>query len=201
MPSNNTGRVVKQLFQDHPGKIALLLNPHRIYKTLFDGKYAVDNAAFNRFDESAFFKLLDACPKENPPMFIVCPDVVGCHCRTLALWHYYYPKIKPYGFPIAFVAQDGCTPETVPSECDWIFIGGTNGWKSKNIKPYIGMRPVHVGRVNSIGFAAFCEKLGATSADGTGWMRSCGGKKTGQKNLLKWFNEYNGEVQLGLPTS
>jgi hypothetical protein len=135
-----------------------------------------------------------SCPKNNPPIFIVSPDVVGCHYRTLALWKYYLTKLKEYGFPIAFVAQDGCTPEAVPKECDWIFIGGTNGWKSKNIEPYIGMRPVHVGRVNSIGFVKYCESIGVSSIDGTGWMRARG------KQYNDFINYFNGEVQLGLPT-
>jgi hypothetical protein len=195
MPSNNTGRVVKQLFKDHPGKIALLLNPDCLRPHHFEYMYAIDNAAFKQFNERKFFKMLSAAPKENPPLFVVCPDVVGCHDRTIALWHYYYPKIKPYGFPIAFVAQDGCTPDAIPAECDWIFIGGTTQWKMNNIKPYIGLRPVHVGRVNAMHFVKYCESLGVTSIDGTGWMRAR------DKKYYDFMHYFNGEVQLGLPTN
>lgn len=194
MPSNNTGHIVKDLFKRFPDKIALLLNPHKIYGSLFIGKYAVDNAAFNKFNESRFFKLLDFCKKFHKPMFVVCPDVVGCHDRTMALWQHYYPKIKPYGYPMAFVAQDGCTPEKIPSECDWIFIGGNTPWKADNIKYFIGLRPVHVGRVNSLGFLKYCESIGVTSIDGTGWMRGRG------KQYHDFMSQFNGEVQLGLPT-
>jgi hypothetical protein len=192
MPSNNTGKVVRDLFKKYHDKIALLMSPDGFRKP--PGMYALDNGAFKRFNEQSFFKMLDSVPKLNPPIFVVCPDVVGCHDRTIALWHYYYPKLKPYGFQLAFTAQDGCTPEAIPDECDWIFIGGTNGWKSKNIEQYIGMRPVHVGRVNSIGFVKYCESIGVASIDGTGWMRAKG------KQYYDFINYFNGEVQLGLPT-
>ena len=193
MPSNNTGRVVNELFNKFPDRIARLLNPHRIHASLFNGKYAVDNAAFNRFDEPQFFKLLDACPKDNPPMFIVSPDVVGCHYRTSALWQHYLPRLKEYGFPLAFVAQDGCTPDAIPTGCDWIFIGGTNVWKIDNIKPYIGMRPVHVGRVNSLWFLEYCEILGVASVDGTGWMRAKGKQFY---DMMDWFNNRKDQREL-----
>jgi len=193
MPSNNTSRLVKDLFMRYPDKIALLISPDGWRKS--PGRYAIDNGAFKRFDENKFFQCIDKIPANDPPMFIVAPDVVGCHDRTLALWHYYFNKLNKYGYQLAFVAQDGCTPEAVPKECDWIFIGGTNGWKSKNIEPYIGMRPVHVGRVNSIGFVKYCESIGVASIDGTGWMRARG------KQYNDFINYFNGEVQLGLPTN
>jgi hypothetical protein len=180
MPSNNTGMVVNELFDKFPDRIARLLNPHRISATQFNGKYAVDNAAFSRFDEPQFFKLLDACPKDNPPMFVVAPDV-------------YNSRLKEYGFPLAFVAQDGCTPDKIPEDCDWIFIGGTNGWKIDNIKPYIGILPVHVGRVNSLWFLEYCESLGVTSVDGTGWMRARGRQFY---DMMDWFNNRKDQREL-----
>ena len=193
MPSNNTGRVVNELFRLYPDRIARLLNPHRIYASQTDGRYAVDNAAFNRFDEPQFFKLLESLPADNPPMFVVVPDVVGCHYRTAALWQHYYPILKPYGYPLAFVAQDGCLPELVPAEAEWVFIGGTNVWKIDNIKPYIGLRPVHVGRVNSLWFLEYCESLGVTSVDGTGWMRARDKKFY---DMLNWFDNRKDQREL-----
>ena len=194
MPSNNTGSVVKELIREYPEKIALLLHPDRVYDSLFMGQYAIDNGAFKKFDERKFFYLLDYARKFHKPLFVTCPDVVGCHDRTLALWHHYYSRLVPYGYPIAFVAQDGCTLDAVPRECNWIFIGGTNDWKPHNIRPYIGIKPVHVGRVNSMNFLETCEQLGVASIDGTGWMRARDKKYYGFLSYLK------GE-QLGLPTS
>jgi len=192
MPSNNTGRVVRELFEKYPEKIGLLMSPDGFRKS--PGKYALDNGAFKQFKELSFFKMLDSVDPQNPPMFVVAPDVVGCHDRTLALWYYYYPRLKAYGYPLAFVAQDGCSPDAVPEEADWIFIGGTNGWKSANIEPFIGsclgLRPVHVGRVNSLGFLKYCESVGVASIDGTGWMRARG------KQYHDFINYFNGEKQL-----
>ncbi len=167
MPSNNTGRVVKKLIKNFPDKIALLLNPRNIRPHQLKIKHALDNDCFKKFDENKYF---DALNKVINPIFVVCPDVVGCHDRTYALWRYYYPKIKCYKFPIAFVAQDGCKPEFVPKESDWIFIGGKDPWKMENIHKFIGSKPVHVGRVNGIGRLKYCESLGVASIDGTGWM-------------------------------
>lgn len=184
MPSNNTGYVVKDLFGKHPDKIALLLNPQNQSPHQFSYRYAIDNAAFIRFDEKAYFSILDKSKKHKPPMFIVCPDVVGCHDRTLALWHYYYPILRRYNYPMAFVAQDGCEPDKVPDEADWVFIGGRDPWKMQNVYKYIGTRPVHVGRVNGINRLRQCEMLGATSVDGTGWLRARDKKFY---DFLEWF--------------
>jgi hypothetical protein len=55
-------------------------------------------------------------------------------------------------------------------------------------------KPVHVGRVNSMGFVRYCESVGVKSIDGTGWMRARG------RQFHDFLNYFNGEVQLGLPT-
>jgi hypothetical protein len=195
MPSNNTGRIVNDLFDRYPGKIARLLNPDRRCASQHVGLYAVDCGAFKRFNESKFFTLLYDCKRNSPPMFVVCPDVVGCHDRTLALWRYYSPRLREYGYPLAFAAQDGCIPSTVPPDSDWIFVGGSNGWKSSMVETFVSIgKPVHVGRVNSIGFVRYCESVGVKSIDGTGWMRARG------RQFHDFLNYFNGEVQLGLPT-
>jgi len=191
MPTNNTGKIVKELAKNFPEKIALLLNPREIKPCQLKFKYALDNDCFNNFNEKKYFKALD---KITNPIFVTCPDVVGCHSRTYALWQYYYPKIKLYNFPVAFVAQDGCRPDTVPKEADWIFIGGLDPWKINNIHKFIGNKPVHVGRVNGIGRLKYCESLGVSSIDGTGWLRQRGKQFN---DLMEYFK---GEKQYGLFT-
>lgn len=183
MPSNNVGPFIRECFSVYPDRTAQLMSP--------DGwrpprhRYALDNGAFKRFDEGAYFGMLDKSLSYDPPMFVVCPDVVGCHDRTLALWHCYWLKIKKYRYPVAFVCQDGCNPEDVPREADWLFIGGTTPWKPDNVHRFMDDgRPVHVGRVNSLGFLKYCESLGVTSVDGTGWMRARGKQYW---DLVGWF--------------
>jgi len=189
MPSNNTGQVVKDLFEKYPDEIALLLNPQCYRPHQFEYRYAIDNNAFIRFDEKMFFDFLDKTKKHKPPMWVVSPDVVGCHDRTLALWGHYYPMIQKYGYPIAFVCQDGCRPELIPEEAAWWFIGGSpqTDWKSTHLINFTTnkTRPIHVGRVNSTSFAKYCEILGVDSIDGTGWMRA--GYR--QKQFIGLFEE------------
>ena len=197
MPANNTGRVVKNLFDLYPDRIALLLNPHEPSPHQFKFRFAVDNAAYSNFDEPKFFKLLDKIKAESPtnsPMFVVVPDVVGCHYRTLALWKYYYPILKSYDFKLAFVAQDGCILSTVPPEADWIFIGGTDLWKVDHIKEFITPdRPVHVGRVNSLWLLEYCESVGVASVDGSGWMRA---RHRKFNDLMEWFKGERSQKEL-----
>jgi len=192
MPSNNVGPIAKKLYKNYPDKTALMMNHTRWWNP--EHQYALDNGAFKKFEEKLFFDVLEKTKRCHPPLFIVCPDVVGCHDRTFALWYYYYPKLKRYGYPIAFVAQDGCEPELVPDAADWIFVGGSpeTAWKSINIHKYIGDRPVHVGRVNSIGFVEYCESIGVASIDGTGWFRARDKKFY---DLMEWF-EGNKQLQL-----
>lgn len=190
MPSNNTGQIVRTLFKKYPDKIALLLNPRQVKPHQLKFRHALDNDCFNNFNESKYFEALD---KVQNPLFVVCPDIVGCHIRTLILWKYYYPIIsKKYSYPIAFVAQDGCDPEDVPQEADWIFIGGNDPWKMDNVHKFIGDKPVHVGRVNGVGRLKYCESLGVKSVDGTGWVRDR------KKRFRDFIEHFEGETQCSL---
>ena len=193
MPSNNTGKIIMELSKKYPDRIAFLFNPTRKSSTGFNFRYAVDNGCFQKFDEKLYFDYLGHIRDYPKPMFIVAPDVVGCHDRTMALWSYYYPKLMPYGYPVAFVCQDGCEPELIPIEADWLFIGGLDPWKMSNIHRYTNLgKPVHVGRVNGIGRLKYCESLGVTSIDGTGWMRAR------DKQFYDLMEYFGGEIQCSL---
>lgn len=185
MPANHVSKITKELYRKYPSKIALLNSPFS-WKTPFDSiPYAIDNGCFKSFNEDRFFKTLQKAKKFHKPLFVVCPDVLGCHDRTLALWYYYYPILEKYTFPIAFVVQNGCTPESIPIAADWLFIGGTDPWKIENIKKFVNIgKPVHVGRVNTINRLTYCEEIGVDSIDGTGWLRS---RKKQFHDLMDWF--------------
>lgn len=191
MPSNNVGPIVRELFQVPPERIAQLMSPEGWRPPKH--KYALDSGAFKQFNEKLYFRMIEKSKQYEPPIFLVCPDVVGCHDRTLALWNHYYPELKETGYPIAFVAQNGCTPETVPRKADWVFIGGLDPWKMENIEYFVGnCRPVHVGRVNTIDRLRYCESLGVASVDGTGWFRARG------KQYNDFLNYFKGDPQLCL---
>ena len=57
MPSNNTGRIVKDLFAKYPDKMALLLNPRNVSAHQLKFRHAMDNDCFNQFNEKQFFKV------------------------------------------------------------------------------------------------------------------------------------------------
>jgi len=186
MPSNDTGHIVKDLFAKYPDKIGMMNNPFS-FKNPY-GIHALDNGCFVRFDEKRYFELLN---RVNDALFVTVPDVVGCHDRTVALWKHYHNRIKHRcKAPLAFVAQDGCEPELVPKDADWVFVGGLDPWKQNNIHKYAAMDiPCHVGRVNGKGRLDYCKDLGVVSVDGTGWLRQRG------KQFYDFIEYFEGEKQ------
>ena len=83
-------------------------------------------------------------------------DKVGDALETLRLFSRYYQPVKDLGYPVAFVTQDGITPEITPWDYfDVLFVGGTDDHK---LGPEAGImiaeakargKWVHIGRVNS----------------------------------------------------
>ncbi|MBP8291144.1 MAG: hypothetical protein KAX65_00135 [Caldilineaceae bacterium] len=85
----------------------------------------------------------------------VVPDTVGDAQATLAKFAEFAPTVRQYGYPVAFVTQDGLRLEDVPwSDFDVMFVGGTNQHKLHESMPFIleakrRGKWVHIGRVNS----------------------------------------------------
>jgi hypothetical protein len=101
----------------------------------------------------------------------VVPDVVGDSAATLQRFWQYAPIVRSYGYPVAFVTQDGLQMGDVPwQDFDVLFVGGTNQHKLNEAMPFIlaakeRNKWVHVGRVNS---AKRMEQFWiADSCDGT----------------------------------
>ena len=174
--------------------------------------YFLDNGAYKYyannqpFYEQAFFKHLSQVKLGvKKPEFVVIPDAVGDHKKTLEMWNYFYPKAIALNSSLkyAFVVQDGYTPDDVPSEANFIFIGGTDAFKKPVLKAFSQAFPncVHVGRVNNLDFVFRCHELGISSVDGTGWFRSNHGKPI-YKQLEIYFeyvkNPCNYNTQLSL---
>lgn len=187
MPSNNTGATVRDLADRFPGRLAHLISPGGWRAPLLP--YALDNGAFGAFvrqapfDGEAFLGLCDRArahgqlygdqlPGRRAPLWVAVPDVVQDAKATLDAWAEWAPKLRPYGWPLAFVVQDGHRPEDVPSEASVIFVGGSLEWKWATVSMWNGwFRRVHVGRVNSPAKLEYLEELGVESCDGTGWLR------------------------------
>ena len=144
--------------------------------------FAIDNGAFayhaakQPFDWPGYWAMLDTIRAMGVrPMFVAVPDVPFDSVATRALWDEHADRVAGYGWPIAFVVQNGCNPmlrDATPCNADWIFVGGDDAYKWTSMPKWCrGARPVHVGRVNSVDGLLKCERAGATSADGTVWCR------------------------------
>ena len=114
--------------------------------------WAMDNGAFSQFRKSAFMALMQReIANATSCLFVACPDVVGCHDRTLDLFGVWHVRVAPY--PPAFVAQDGC--DRIPEEARALFVGGSTEFKQSPEALLLAKDArarglwVHVGRVNS----------------------------------------------------
>ena len=160
--------------------------------------YAFDNGAWGAFvagepwDEKPFFTMLDENAEDLSdaanvrdrkeysisgekllPRWVAVPDVVADKEKTLEKWDQFAPRLKEFGIPLAFVAQDGMTPADVPEGAEVVFLGGSHKWKWRNAETFCSLFPrVHIGRVNSVAKLRRAEQFGAESVDGTGWVRA-----------------------------
>ena len=136
-------------------------------------RWMLDNGAFSdKWTGAAWLAALAKWqPYTGTCIAAVCPDVVGDAAATLERFVKYAPVIREYGYPVAFVTQDGLTLDAVPwAEFDVLFVGGTDQHKLRESWSFISEAKrlgkwVHVGRVNS---ARRLEQFSmADSADGT----------------------------------
>lgn len=137
------------------------------------GPVAVDNGSYSGFQEAKFLAMINKHCEDPNLLWVALPDVVGDHKKTRALWEDWSESLP--GLPKAFVAQDGC--ESIPSDSEAVFIGGTTAWKmgdsaSKLVRSAVRSgRWVHVGRVNTPGRYLHFKALGADTCDGTGILK------------------------------
>lgn len=181
----------------YPGRIGWLLSPggwRRPHRWL---SYALDNGAFpawthgTQWDAPAFERMLETARRHHPPAWVLVPDVVADRDATLARWHEWSPRLREFGWPLAFAVQDGMTQADVPGDADVIFVGGSTDWKWKTMWHWCERNPrVHVGRVNSYHALWDCHDAGAESCDGTGWFR-------GDQDQLAGLERYLREASCG----
>lgn len=172
------------------GLLGLINTPDSAYDLAgFPGVvWAADNGCFNprSFTFLRWGKWLLRQPRTA--LWATVPDVVADHDATLRRWNRYSGWVRRIGFRPAFVAQDGCTPDTVPADAEAVFIGGSTDWKLSQAAFAVaaeGRRRglwVHVGRVNSYRrYRAWADH--ADSCDGT---YLAFGPDTNLPKLLTW---------------
>lgn len=143
------------------------------------GRWAADNGAFSKFDEPAFLGMLTRHRwARERCLFVVAPDVVGSHADTFALFRAWGQRLMDMGWPVAFVAQDGCDGESVPWEgISCVFIGGSTAYKLGAAAAHVAVMAraqgkwLHMGRVNTARRLHYAAVLGCDSVDGSGWSR------------------------------
>jgi hypothetical protein len=202
MLSNHKSLHFFKLCRQYPDKLGWLLSPKNWARPRDFIQFALDNDAYTQwlnnepFDLVTWDELLSkvrACGFK--PLWVAVPDFVANREETLRRWKQYSPVAKIYGWPLAFVVQDGMTPRDIPRDADLIFIGGTTQWKWRTLPTWTAAFPrVHVGRVRTR-MLIRCEELGAESVDGTGWFRE---SITGRpfRQLEAWLMEANVQTNL-----
>ncbi len=185
MPSNNTGFAVGYLFGRYPSKIGLLMSPDGWRAPQFEMPYALDNGCFKRWDMGGFFHMLRKAQLIHKPLWVCVPDAVADAETTFRRWEKYSNQVADYGFPLAFVVQDGMEPQDVPQTAHCCFIGGSTEFKLNNADKFKGVCPwLHIGRVNGITRIEWAKRIGADSVDGTGFFRARDKK---HYDFIKWF--------------
>lgn len=137
--------------------------------------WAIDNGCFVGLDRRAFLALLERAQGQPRLLWVAAPDVVADAVGTLARWDEWGWKIKEMGYPVAFVAQDGCERVGIPwDDLDAVFLGGSTEWKLGRAAAAVAAaakelrKPVHMGRVNSQRRLEIAYRMGCDTVDGSG---------------------------------
>jgi hypothetical protein len=157
--------------------------------------WAIDNGAFARFEEKAFWSLLAREEhRKQDCIFLTVPDVVGSARRTLEIFERWKDRLQ--GWNLALACQDGQEDLPIPWEAiEAVFIGGSTEFKLSPAAAQIVKAAkvlgkwAHVGRVNDAARFAYFEEMGADSIDGTGvsrysHMRKAIAKRDNQEKLF-----------------
>jgi len=174
LPINGNKRFTA-LCREHPNNLGYIIGPSYYQKPKEGIAFVADNDAFKYwrdkrpFEEAEWFGMIGKIYKSGlEPLWIVIPDSVCDRDGTLRNWEKFSPMIT--GYQKAFVLQDGMKIGDVP-EADVYFVGGSTEFKWSTAHYWIKHLPrVHVGRVRSRRLL-YCEKIGAESCDGSGWLR------------------------------
>lgn len=140
--------------------------------------WAMDNDAFSAWNAERFKRGLDYYANLTGCLFVVVPDVVCDAKATMERWHEWHSYVAGYGYPLAFVAQNGQRLEDVPfDDIGTLFIGGDNEYKLGAdavrlvIEAHKRGKWVHMGRVNSQKRIRYARAIGCDSVDGTRTVR------------------------------
>ncbi len=165
--------------REHP-HVGILVVPSAGNKpAIVDGRiWAMDNEAFTGFDAPKFLRMLRRFTGKSGCRFVTAPDMVAQAAETMDLFRDWEPAIHAWGWPVAFVGQDGLDLADVPwQSCEAVFLGGSTDWKlgrtARDLAAYGRARGkwVHMGRVNSQARLRYAIRIGCDSVDGSSFSR------------------------------
>ena len=170
---DNSPQMIDEKSERFDHELWQLRTPLTGYKVT-DRPYGLDNGCFREFKERQWLRLVEKA-RQDAPLFVCAPDIVGDARRTIELMHYF--KSVMHGLPIALVLQDGIGNHSIPwEEIDAVFVGGSDAFKiapeALNACQTARMmgKWVHVGRVNTASRVRNWLGL-ADSIDGSGISR------------------------------
>ena len=198
MPGADTGFDCGVIFGRLPHRMGNLFSPSPADKNgtpRVEYRWALDNGVFgawqsgSEWSEEPLYRFLDRFAFLRPD-WVVVPDWVSDRDQTLRLWDQHAPALAAFGCPLAFAAQNGMTPEDVPTEAEVVFVGGSTSWKWRNLRMWCEHFPrVHVGRVNTYHQLCRAHDAGCESCDGTGWFRGRPHRKSGIDGMIEYLEE------------
>lgn len=198
LPINGNKRF-SELCLQYPDNLGYIVGPSYYQKPRFEIEFVADNDAFRcwrdklPFDIEGWMAMIRKIEKSGlKPLWVAIPDSVADRDGTLRNWEKFSPMITDY--PKAFVLQDGMKIGDVP-KTDIYFIGGSTEFKWTTAHFWIKHLPrVHIGRVRTRRLP-YCEKIGAESCDGSGWLRDTV-KGSAFQQLEAWVMKLNTQYEL-----
>lgn len=154
-------------------------------------KWMMDNNEFSGdFDPRQWVSsMIKYAPYSKNCIGIPVRDKVGDALETLRRFSKYHQIVRDLGYPVAFVTQDGITPEMIPWEFfDVLFVGGGDDHKlGQEASVAIAEAKergkwVHIGRVNSP--SRIKQFWMADSADGTNLNREAGDDRSERVSMF-----------------
>lgn len=172
--------------------------------------WALDNGAYSAwingkdFDSERFIITIDKIPEDNPPDFIILPDIVAAGKKSL-LFSYEWIGRLPSEYSYYLAVQDGVIPADIIRNLagiDGIFIGGTMAWKIRTGEIWVRFAhdqgiSCHIGRVGTYKKLFWANRIRADSIDSSTFVQANRGRD-GFQRILKAAHDAEKTMKLTL---